>query len=273
MYNPKKISVVIALSFILSAVYSSSGISLKSFFTDNEIRLAVNGEFLTSVALKGKGNVSSAGIEITSPVQNSYITASFSGFDMVAVEKGFFYMDNSGANRLKIYRALTDFYSLKGMIYYSKTQGTTSNLVLDSYRIQSPDDYVRYSPEDKSIPESSFSHFAARDNRLGLVTFASELVSKGDDFIMINSSTGTSTKFGMKIFDPGDYRIYKFLIYDRKLKGYFFYGVQLMKVRSGILSRIDLLKPDSFGNRLRAEDIHFLKIIGIDRTGKLAAFR
>ena len=40
-----------------------------------------------------------------------------------------------------------------------------------------------------------------------------------------------------------------------------------------ILNKIDLIKPESFGNRLRAEDVHFLKSIGIDRSDKLAAFR
>lgn len=258
---------------IFTVSYSASVISSKAFFKTNEMKLAVNGEFLTSVTLKGKGDVSSAGVEITSPVPNSYIAASLSGFDMAAVEKGFFYMDNSSGNRLKIYRAMTDFYSLKGMVYYSKTEGKNSILILDSYRLQSPDDYIKENVKEKSVPESSLSHFAVKDNRLGLLTFKSELICNGGNFIMINTSTGNVSMYGMKIFYPGDYLIYQFLIYDSKLKGYFFYTAQFMKVRSSILSKIDLIKPESFGNRVRAANIHFLKSVGIDRPGKLAAFR
>jgi hypothetical protein len=234
---------------------------------------AKSGEFLLSVTLKGKGEARSGGIENSLPVQNSYINISLSDYDMVAVEKGFFYMDGNNFNRTRIYRSLTDFSNLKGMYYYSQTQAGNTYLITDSYRINSGADYRTENIKNADIPVKTVSGFAVKDNRLGLLTFRSELTSSGDDFIMVNISTGNASKFGMQIFYPGDYRIYKFLIYDRNLKGYFFYTAQFMKVRSNILSRMDLIKPESFGNRVRAEDIHFLKSIGIDRSEKLAAFK
>lgn len=273
MNNCKVLFSVITAVFIYTISCSADMISSKNFFTANEIKLARNGEFLTSVSLTGKGAVQSGGVENTSPVRCSYISVSPSDYDMVAVEKGFFYMESNSFNRQKIFNSLTDFYKLKGMSYYSQTSGSNSILILDSYKTPSPYDYIKENNKDKSIPESALSHFVIKDNRLGLLAFKSEFIRSGDNFIMINTSTGTSSRFGMKIFYPGDYRIYKILIYDKNFKGYFFYTVQFMKVRSSIISKIDLIKPESFGNRVRAESIHFLKGIGIDRSGKLTAFK
>jgi len=263
---------IIAVSFFRFS-YSAPDITPNSFFTANELKLARDGEFLTAVSLTGKGEVHSGGVEKILPVKNSYIKASASDYDMVAVEKGFFYMEGNSLNRQKIYNSLTDFSQLKGMIYYSMTEGGNISLILDSYKMQSDDDYIKKNTRDKNIPEAVLSHFAIKDNRLGILKFKSEFISRGGNFIMINTSTGTSSRFGMKIFNPGDYRIYKILIYDKNFKGYYFYTVQYMKVRSGILSKFDLIKPESFGNRVRADNIHFLKSIGADRPAKLAAFK
>ena len=264
----------ILTAFIFTSLLSAAPvINSKDFFTSGESRIAVSGEFLTSVLLKGKGDVKSGGVEKSSPVQNSYLTVSSADYDMVAVEKGFFPMDGNIWNRQKIHKSLTDFSVLKGMQYYSQTQNGNATLIVDSYRVPSKNDYSTENINDKFIPSASLSHFSIKDNRLGLLTFKSEFFSSGEDFISINTLTGRASKFGMDIFYPGDYRIYKFFIYDKKLKGYYFYTAQFMKVRSSILSRLDLVKPESFGNRVRAENIHFLKSIGIDRSWKIAAFK
>lgn len=273
MHNFKTLFLILTAVLFFNVSYSVTSLSLNSFFTVNERRYAVNSEFLTAVSLTGKGEVHSYGVENSSPVRNSFIAASPSDYDMVAVEKGFFYMEGNGSNRDKIYRSLTDFSALKGMTYYSQTSGSNSTLILDSWKIQSQDDYIKMNIKGKAIPESALSHFAIKDNRLGLLTFKSEFKTSGENFIVINTSTGTSSRFGMKIFYPGDYKIYKVLIYDKNLKGYYFYTAQFMKVRSSILSKMDLIKPESFANRVRAESIHFLKSLGADRSGKLAAFR
>ena len=272
MNKLKKITYLITPFLFTSILLSAPLLNYVNFFTVNESRAAASGEFLTSVILKGKGAVSSGGVEKNYPVQNTYIKVSFSDYDMIAVEKGFFPMEQSSFNRQKIYKSLTDFSMLKGMRYYSQTQKGSSTLIIDSYRISSGNDYSNENINDKSIPASSLSHFSIKDNRLGVLSFESEFFSNSDNFISINTLTGKASKYGMDIFYPGDYRIYKFLIYDKKLKGYFFYTAQFMKVRSGILSRLDLVKPESFANRVRGENIHFLKSIGIDRLSKLAAF-
>lgn len=273
MNNFKTTALTVLSVFISTMLFSDSAVSIKSFFTENEVKLAVGGIFLTSVSLKGKGHVSSEGVEKTVPAQNSYIDTASSGYTMVGIEKGFFFLDGSNSNRNRIYRSLTDFSGLRGMSYFSQTQGENTALVLESYRIGSHDDYIKENIRDKSIPERAVRYFGIKDNRLGLLKFKSELVADSGNFIMINTLTESVSRFGMDIFYPGDYKIYKVLIYDGSRKGYFFYNVQFMKVRSGILNKIDLIKPESFGNRLRAEDVHFLKSIGIDRSDKLAAFR
>ncbi len=271
--NKLKIIIYSITSFIFTvSLVSASLLSSGNFFSINESRIAAGGEFLTSVILKGKGAVSSGGVENSYPVRNTYLKVSSSDYDMIAVEKGFFLMEQNSLNRQKIHKSLTDFSLLKGMKYYSQTQKGSSILIIDSYRISSGNDYTTENKNDKNIPSASLSHFSIKDNRLGILSFKSEFFSSDDNFVSINTLTGRVTKYGMEVFYPGDYRIYKFLIYDKKLKGYFFYTAQFMKVRSSILSRLDLIKPESFANRVRAENIHFLKSIGVDRSSKLAAF-
>jgi len=268
-----KIICIITAITITPLLFSAPLLNSSNFFTAKEAGTALSGEFLTSVILKGKGTVSSGGVEKGHPVMNSYLTVSSADYDMVAVEKGFFHLEGNSFNRQKIHRALTDFSILKGMQYYSQTQIGNSTLILDSYRLSSRNDYSTENVNDKNIPSASQSHFSIKDNRLGMLTFKSEFITSGDNFISVNTLTGRASKYGMDIFYPGDYRIYKFLIYDKKRKGYFFYTAQFMRVRSSILNKIDLIKPESFGNRVRAENIHFLKSIGIDRSWKLAAFK
>jgi hypothetical protein len=268
----KKNFFIILFIILKTAAFPGTDVYPGFFMTQGEMMLAGKGELLTSVILKDKGNVTTPGMENPFPAHHS-IMPQGTGFDMIAVEKGFFPMRNTGTNRLKIYKALTDYAALTGMVYYSRSDGVFSKLILGSYRVQSPDDYIKTGTGKDGVPEQTVSHVEFRDNRLGLLSFRNEVTAAGDNFIITGISTGTVSRFGMTIFYPGDYRIYKFLIYDRKLKGYFFYTAQFMKIRSDILNKMDLIMPESFGNRIRAENIHFMKMLGIDRTVKLAAFR
>jgi len=268
----KKIILAIMVMGPGSALSDSAPlISLKQFFTDNEIQFVLNGEFLTSAKLKD-GNAVSGPVENTGPAGIKYLNAAISESDMVAIDKCFFKMEANDKNRDRIYASLTDYSHIKGMEYYSQSEKGRAALIIKSYKINSSENFI--SADKKfNIPEKTISHFAVQDNRLGLLTFKSELIYDGENFIMSNILTKGVTKFGMNVFNPMDYKIYKFFIYDKKSKGYFLYTVQFMKVRSNVLNRFDLIKPESFGNRVRAENIHFLKNIGIDRSGKLAAFK
>jgi hypothetical protein len=84
---------------------------------------------------------------------------------------------------------------------------------------------------------------------------------------------GRVSRYGMKVFEPGDYRIYKFIIYDKTAGGWFYCSVQLMRVKSDIMKNLDLLKPENICNRLRGDTVHILGLIGINRKSELAAFR
>jgi hypothetical protein len=267
--NTKKIAVIIIICTL--HVLHAASLSLNSFFTDNEIKFSLKGEFLTSVSLKGSGNAVSGPVENTLPAKNMYLNETISGFDMIAIDKGFFNMEDD-KNRERIYKSLTDFSNLKNMKYYSQSDKGNAVLIIKSYKIDSSENSISQNKKD-NIPEKTIFRFAIEDNRLGLLTFKSELVYDGENFIMTNTLSKGVTKLGMNIFNPGDYKIYKFFIYDKKSKGYFFYTVQFMKVRSNVLNKFNLIKPESFGNRVRAENIHFLKSIGINRSGKLAAFK
>jgi hypothetical protein len=266
----KIILTIIIICTLISA--SNPLISLKSFFTDNEIKSALNGNFLTSVKLKGLGSADSGQVDNGSSAKNGYLDAAESEFDMIAIDKGFFSMEANGKNRDRLYKLLTNFSYLKGMEYYSQSDKSNATLILKSYKIDSTENSISNN-KIENIPEKTISSFSVQDNRLGLLTFKSELIYDGENFIVNNTLSKVVTKFGLNIFNPKDYRVYKFLIYDKKSKGYFFYTIQFMKVRSNVLNSFNLIKPESFGNRVRAEDIHFLKNIGIDRFEKLAAFK
>ncbi len=272
MVRLKILAPLLAALIFCPLLYSDSPARVKSFFTEKEIKEALKGEFLTAAKLNGRGEVYSRGVEMTKPAASSLINISPSDYDMFASDKGFFYMENTPANRALLYRALTDVRALKGMKYYSVSANRFDELVTDSWRTAHSSDYLK-GADGNGVPGKTVFHFSLKDNRLGLLNFRAEVISADGYFVMHNVSTGTATKFGMTVFNPGDYKTFMTLIYNKKLKGYFFYSSQFMKVRSDVLSSFDLIKPGSFGNRLRAGSVHFLKTLGIDRTDRLAAFR
>ena len=270
MYRAKLLSLLLPIALF----FTQDGFSaMQSFFTPNEMAIVKKGEMMTYVSLKDKGEVKAGGIEKISASKNEYINIVPTNFDIVAIEKGFFNLKNTAKNRMEIYKTLTNIQRLKGMPYYSITDKKNVALVLDSSNIESSENSISPNTTADKIPQNVISHFSITDNRLGVLKFKNEFICDGQNFISINTSIGTSSKYGMKIFDPGDYKIYKIFIYDANAGGYYYFMTQYLKVRSNILNSLNVIKPDSFGNRTRAESVHFLKGLGIDRSQQLAAFQ
>ena len=61
----------------------------------------------------------------------------------------------------------------------------------------------------------------------------------------------TSSRFGYKIKNTD-----RSNTNDKDRKGYFYYAVHAMKVRSGLIKTFGRLSPESFANRIRAMTVH-----------------
>lgn len=265
----KKITLLSALSFFLilliSDGYTQQNPRLSDIFTPGETAFLKKGEILTYARIDGKGEVYSGSLHVSFPAGAGLFYDNPSGYSVAAVEKCFFSGELSERNR--IFEALKEGSSFKGMKYFSITGGRVQPLVLESYTYGNRDDSV------KGDGASSLFNFTIRDNRLGVIPFRSEVSMSGGSIRVVNISSGRVSRFGMKVFEPGDYRVYRFVMYDRGAGGWFYCSVQLMRVRSDIMKSLDLLKPENICNRLRGETVHLLSLFGHDRSARIAAFR
>ncbi len=257
---------LLILFFLLFPVESSSAeIRLSSLFSKHEIEAVKKGVIFTYARIEEKGVVSLHGMVNPFNRWSPVPPVNPSDFSVVAVEKCFF-RDDGGVGK-KAFNALVDFGRLQGMKYYSRTVSGNRVLITES-RLLSSQVIVR-----DSAGERISSGFLIRDNRLGLIPFKNDTCRRGNIISSVSISSSAVSRFGLKVFEPGDYHIYKYLIYDRNYGGWFYYSAQFMRVRSNIMMDLDLLKPENIGNRLRADTVHFMNMIGKNRTGELAAFR
>lgn len=249
----------------ISAESSSGTIKIGDIFSPSEIKLLRRGGILTYARMDGKGEASSGGAAVSFPHGAGRLYDYPSGYSVASVEKVFF--RGGPEDAVKIFEKVTDFPALKGMKYYSISEGRAIPLILESYL--SGNRFVKQDGESRFAS----SYFTIKDNRLGTIPFRSEAWGGNGTVYASSICSGQVSRFGMKIFEPGDYRIYKFIIYDRLSGGWFYCSVQLMRVRSDIMKSLDLLRPENICNRLRGETVHILGLLGHNRSGELAAFR
>ncbi len=259
------IALMISLSLFISADAAPPRFSISDIITPGEKTVLLRGGILTYARIEGKGEVFAGGTGVTFPERAGRIYDYPSGYSVAAVEKVFFKGDASMGET--IFNSLKDFPALRGMQYYSISEGKSIPLILDS-RVSGSS-----SIKQEIGGKSSVSYFTIKDNRLGTIPFSSKVWIGNLALSSTGVCSGTVSRFGMKVFEPGDYRVYKFLVYDKTAGGWFYCSVQLMRVRSDIMKRLDLLKPENICNRLRGETVHILGLFGINRSIDLVAFR
>jgi hypothetical protein len=259
------IILLISLSLSISADAAPPPFGIKDIISPGEKAVLLRGNILTYARIEGKGEVFAGGAGVSFPGRAGRMYDYPSGYSVAAVEKAFFKGD--AAMGEIIFNRLIDFPALRGMQYYSLSEGKAIPLILDS-RVSG-----NSSIKQEIGGKSAVSYFTIKDNRLGTIPFSSKVWSGNAALSSISVCSGTVSRFGMKVFEPGDYRAYKFLVYDKTAGGWFYCSVQLMRVRSEIMKSLDLLKPENICNRLRGETVHILRLLGIDRRGDLAAFR
>lgn len=259
--------VILLLCFVpvFIAAEQSGNIKISDIFSPSEIELLRKGGIITYARMEGKGEASAGGMKASFPRGAGRIYDDPAGYSVASVEKAFF--KGPPSDYAAIFEKVTDYPALKGMRYYSISEGRAIPLILESW--------ISGNSSLKKDRETRFSssYFTIKDNRLGTIPFRGEAWGSGGAVYVSSICSGHVSRFGMKVFQPGDYRVYKFIIYDRGGGGWFYCSVQLMRVRSGIMKSLDLLRPENICNRLRGETVHILGLLGHDRSGELAAFR
>ncbi|HOP64460.1 MAG TPA: hypothetical protein PK358_11695 [Spirochaetota bacterium] len=261
---------VFILSFLFLTIITEAGtlprkVKVADLFTPSEIKLLKSGEILTYASMKGKGEAFAGGVSDLLPRKAGSLYDYPSTYSVVSVEKVFF-RGGYGDSR-KISERITDYPALKGMKYHSLSEGRAKTLIIES----------SLSGEKKVLQEGNgtlwVDRFTIMDNRLGTISFRGETWSSRGVVMSWNINTEHVSRFAMKIFEPGDYRVYKYFVYDRQAGGWFFCSIQLMRVRSDIMKSINLLKPENMCNRIRGETVHILRLLGHNRMEDMAAFR
>ena len=265
MRDSTVISILLIFSFFISADSAPPRLKVSDIITPKERGLLLSGGIISYAKMAGKGESFTGGIKASLPQGAGRIYDNPSEYSIAAVEKTFFKGDAALTD--SIFTRLTDYPMLKGMQYYSISESKAVPLILESR--SSGNRSVKHENGGKY----AVLNFIIKDNRLGTIPLSSKVWS-GNGFISSASvCSGTVSRLGMKVFEPGDYRVYKFIVYDKTSGGWFYCSVQLMRVRSDILNRIDFLRPENICNRLRGETVHMLGLIGINRKSELAAFR
>jgi hypothetical protein len=270
-----KVAGIIFIMVLFSSTASFAGMSAADFFSKDEIEYTQKGGIITSVHLKYNSDLITDGrFKNQSAVKESkYSENWFNSSEMLSIEKGFIPYNANGESKLKFYNALLAFSDLAGMKYYSHKARSVEPFILKAYRIDSPGNQsaVKNIKADK-IDSGRTNYFLMTDNKFGELVFKSSLFSEGNDFILKNTCVHPIKKFGFKINDSGEYVTVSYFLYDIRLKGYFFYSVSALRIKSDFFLKINAVSPKGFGNRMRAGTVHLVRILGIDWNSKIMAY-
>ncbi|HPS58172.1 MAG TPA: hypothetical protein PK514_08700 [Spirochaetota bacterium] len=266
---PLLITLVFSL-FAFDYVQSSNPV----IFSAKEKSLLRDNNIMTFVYMKGKGNAVYNVADTAGFLGISALPSSWDRYDVVIVEKAYLKVRSTDSSRLKIFNTISARSGLKGMKYYSITGGNVAKLVLESFSVKSCTDRT-FLPDQVAavIPEKYQSSFIIKDNRMGTICFNSSVEYNNAVFTETDVSCGKVSRLGMRVFNDGGYLIRHYIVPDDSGEGYFYCSVQIMKVESSIMKKLDLLNPENFGNRVRGETVHFFSRMGYDISGKITAFR
>ncbi len=259
---------------MIVVIFERTESSAPMIFSAKEKALLRDNNIMTFVYMKGKGTAVNNVADAAGVLNISVLPPGWDSFDVVIVEKAYLKVKVDDSSRVKIFNTIKGHSGLKGMRYYSISEGARARLVLESCRVRSctdrsciPDDYASV------IPAKSESFFIIKDNRMGTICFKGSTEYRDGMFIETDVSCGRVSRMGMSVFNEGGYVIKHYIVPDVSGDGYFYCSVQIMKVESSIMKKLDLLKPENFGNRVRGETVHFFGRADYDISSKIAAFR
>lgn len=248
--------------------------SIPRIFSSAERSILREGRIMTFVYMKGKGNASSNVSDAAGFLNISALPDGWGKYDVVLVEKAYLKVNVSEFSRIKIFNTITARSRIRGMMYYSISEKRMAQLILESSAVRSCDDRS-YVPDHNAaqIPALYRSYFTVKDNRMGRICFNATVEYMGGMFVETDVSCGKVSRLGMRVFNDSGYVVKHYIVPDESGGGYFYCSVQIMKVESSIMKKLDLLNPENFGNRVRGETVHFFRRMGYDISSKAVAFR
>ncbi len=244
------------------------------FLTKSEKEIVLKGGIITKSFLKNNNSVHTPNTDtqINIPV-TQYTGKELSGYEMISVEKAFFRFELTGESKLSVYNILASASKLKGMQYYSISDSKIETLITSSGRIESPENKSPVKDTAYSaITPKTVSYFIITDNRFGDLIFRSELYNEGENFILKNVCIEPMEKYFISINNKEEYQLISFFIYDKESKGYFYYSINAMRIRSSYFLKLGMLSAGSFANRIRGSTVHTAKLLGLDWGDKIKAF-
>ena len=248
------------LSLVSFNIYAEDAVSVKTFFGQNDKKSVLEGQIITAVFRDtGTGSTKT---DAAVP-KTIYTVEDYPAYEMVITEKAFipYVLDDSAG--IALYNNLAAYSRLTGVRYYSATDKKVETLIIrgtrveDSLNLTAVKDRI-YSRVDSGI----INYFMIEDNRFGDTVFKSRIYNEGGNFIVKNVSTHALKKFGFTINRPGEYHFTFFFFYDRAARGYFYYAVQALRIRSVYFQKLGIISSDSFANRLRAMTVHYAGLMG-----------
>jgi hypothetical protein len=267
--------IIFLFYFIISSSSAFAAMSAADFFSKDEADYALKGGIITSVRLKYNNEIitNEKFKNLTVVKESKYSEPWFNSSEMISSEKGFIHFKTGADSKLGFYNTLLSFSSLAGMKYYSHKASSVEPFILKAYRIAYPENQSKINDfKENKIDIKKTNYFLMSDNKFGELIFRSDLFSEGNNFILKNTCVHPIKKFGVKINDSGEYVTVSYFLYDIRRKGYFYYTVSALRIKSDFFLKINAISPKGFGNRLRAGTVHLVDKIGINWNDKIKAF-
>jgi hypothetical protein len=261
--------------FAAAHAYAEERISTNNFFDKAEREVVLKDGIITKSFLKNNNSAYTPNTngQINIPV-TQYTEKDLAGYEMICVEKTFFPYELTGESKLSVYNNLASAAKLKDMQYYSRTDSKIETLITSSSRIASSEDKTPNKDSVyTSISPKTVNYFTITDNRFGDLTFRSELYSEGENFILKNVCVEPMEKYFISINNKEEYKLITFFIYNKESKGYFYYSINAMRIRSGYFLKLGMLSAENFANRMRGSTVHTAKLLGLDWGDKIKAFQ
>jgi hypothetical protein len=270
----KQIVFILFVIFLILPIYAETTVSVNTFFSENDKTRLKTGVIITRMYIKNNASNENTDLKITIPNTIYTKNEDFDQYEMVTDEKTFIpFKITSEAEKITFYNILTSYSKLTGMQYYSRLRQQVEDLILSSYRIESPSN--KKPLKDISYTEIKpkiINYFVQKDNKFGVLTYSSELYYENNNFILINTCLQPISKFVFSVCYKNEYKIITYFIYDPQLEGFYYYSVNVMRIRLNMLmTKNDILTlyPSTFSNRLRAGTVHFAGLMGLDWKNKI----
>ncbi len=254
----------IVILFSFAGLYANT-LLINDFMNEKEIADVLSGSIITRMYLKNNALGENSDEFIKVPT-TSYSKESFSEYEMITDEKAFFPYNLSEKDILEFYTIISSPSKLKGTKYYSRRDEKIDDLILDCYQIDDKNKRINDTVQTE-IKEYIVGRFRQKDNKFGTLNFKSELYNQGNNFVMIATCENAIPLISGK----DEYKIISYFIYDEVNKGFFYYSVFAMRIRTEMFltkNGLKTLAPTTFSNRLRAATVQIAHLIGLDWSAK-----